>query len=219
MRKRLLAPSLLNADFSDLRKAISYIEDSADLVHLDIMDGNFVPNITFGPMIVKAIRSITDLPLDVHLMISQPVEFIENFYEAGADWITFHAEVTRHLGEVTSIIKKYGMKAGVALSPQTPVSRLTGYLEYLDYVLIMLVIPGFGGQEMIPDALKKIGEVKEAAAEQGLDMMVEVDGGIKTSNLNKVIKAGADIIVIGSSIFAQEDPRKAAEEIKRLLDR
>jgi ribulose-phosphate 3-epimerase len=219
MKKILLAPSLLNADFSDLRRSISYIEETADMIHLDIMDGNFVPNITFGPLLVKAVRSITRLPLDVHLMIAHPVEFIEDFYRAGADWMTFHAEVTRHLGEAIGIIKNYGMKAGVALSPQTPTTSLEGYLEIMDYVLIMSVMPGFGGQEMMPETLGKIGEVKRMTRGLGKEVLVEVDGGVKTSNLREVVSAGADIVVVGSSIFTQPDPRKAARQVREMLDR
>ena len=218
MRKVKLAPSLLNADFSDLRGAVSAIEGVADVVHLDVMDGNFVPNITFGPLIVKAIRSITSLPLDVHLMIAHPAEYIEDFVKAGADWISFHAEVTRHPGEILGLIHNYGKRAGVVINPQTPAARLFEYMELLEFVLVMTVMPGFGGQEMIPDALSKVNELKQEAARRGMEIEVEVDGGVKTENLELVLQAGADIVVVGSSIYAARDPRQAARDIRALLD-
>lgn len=218
MNKIRLAPSLLNADFSDLRQALSHIEDAADLIHLDVMDGNFVPNITFGPLVVKAVRSLTGLPLDVHLMIAHPAEFVEDFVAAGADWVSFHAEVTRHLGEVLGLIHSYGKRAGVVVNPQTAASRLFDYLDLIDYVLVMTVMPGFGGQEMIVEALNKVGELKEESARQGLELDVEVDGGVNADNLDAVVASGADIVVVGSSIFAAEDPRRAALDIRARLD-
>lgn len=213
-----LAPSLLNADFADLRGAISCIEGLADAVHLDVMDGNFVPNITFGPLVVRAVREITSLPLDVHLMIAHPAEFVEDFVDAGADWISFHAEVTRYPGEVLGMIHGFGKRAGLVINPQTPSDRVFEYLELCDYVLVMTVMPGFGGQEMIVEALEKVGEIKREADRLGLEVEVEVDGGVKTRNLPLVKEAGADIVVVGSSIYGAPDPRRAAEEIRRLLD-
>lgn len=213
-----LAPSLLNADFTDLRRAVSYIEGLADAVHLDVMDGNFVPNITFGPLVVRAVRSVTRLPLDVHLMIAHPAEFVEDFAAAGADWISFHAEVTRYPGEILGMIRGCGKRAGMVINPQTPAHCVFDYLELCDYVLVMTVMPGFGGQAMIPEALEKVGEIKREAARLGLEVEVEVDGGVKTENLARVKEAGADIVVVGSSIYAAPDPRRAAEEIRRLLD-
>lgn len=218
MTRIKLAPSLLNADFSDLRRALSYIEGLADAVHLDVMDGNFVPNITFGPLVVRAVREITRLPLDVHLMIAHPAEYVEDFVEAGADWVSFHAEVTRHPGEILGMIHGFGKRAGMVINPQTPAERVFEYLELCDYVLVMTVMPGFGGQAMIPEALEKVGEIKREAARLGLDLEVEVDGGVKTENLTQVKEARADIVVVGSSIYAAPDPRRAAEEIRRLLD-
>ena len=218
MSKVKLAPSLLNADFSDLRKAISLIEETADVIHLDVMDGNFVPNITFGPLVVKAIRAVTRLPLDVHLMIAHPSEYVEDFVRAGADWISFHAEVTRHPGEILGLIHSHSKRAGVVINPQTPAERLFEYLELMEFVLVMTVMPGFGGQGMIPEALSKVGELKEEAKRRGLDMEVEVDGGVKTENLNMVLRAGTDIVVVGSSIFAAPDPRQAALDIRSILD-
>lgn len=219
MKRIKLAPSLLNADFGDLRLALSYLEGAADAVHLDVMDGVFVPNITFGPLVVKAVRSITRLPLDVHLMIAHPVEFVEDFVKAGADWISFHVEVTRHPGEILGLIRSLGKRAGMVINPQTPAERVHEYLELCDYVLVMTVMPGFGGQAMIPEALSKVGEIKAEAARRGLELEVEVDGGVKTENLARVMESGADIVVVGSSIYAAPDPRRAALEIRRILDR
>jgi ribulose-phosphate 3-epimerase len=213
-----LAPSLLNADFSDLRKAISYIEGIADVIHLDVMDGNFVPNITFGPLVVKAIRGITDMPLDVHLMIAHPAEYIEDFVSAGADWISFHAEVTRHPGEILGMIHSHERRAGVVINPQTPPERLFDYLELMDFVLVMTVMPGFGGQAMIPEALGKVAALKDEAARQEVELEVEVDGGVKTENLDIVLQAGTDIVVVGSSIYSAPDPRQAALDIRAILD-
>jgi ribulose-phosphate 3-epimerase len=214
-----LAPSLLNADFSDLRDAVSIVEGVADAIHLDVMDGNFVPNITFGPLVVKAVRSITSLPLDVHLMIAHPAEYIEDFVKAGADWISFHIEVTRHPGEILGLIRSHGKRAGIVLNPQTPAQRLFDYLDLLDFVLVMTVMPGFGGQLIMPEALGKIGELKEEAARQGMELEIEVDGGVKTENLGLVLDAGTDIVVVGSSIYAAADPRQAARDIRAILDR
>lgn len=213
-----LAPSLLNADFSDLKRAISYIEESADAVHLDVMDGNFVPNITFGPLVVRAVRAITHLPLDVHLMIANPAEYVEEFVEAGADWVSFHSEVTRFPGEILGFVRNLGKKAGMVINPQTPAKRVFDYLDLVDFILVMTVMPGFGGQDLIPEALDKVGEIKKEAARQGLRVEVEVDGGVKTENLPLVLAAGADIVVVGSSIYRAPDPREAAREIRRMLD-
>lgn len=218
MRGVWLAPSILNADFGNLEKALAYIEEHADLVHLDVMDGNFVPNLTFGPTVVKAIRSRTHLPLDAHLMIAQPMEFIEDFRSAGADWISFHAEVTRHPGEVTAAIRRLGAKAGVAISPHTPAERLEEYLDDMDFALVMTVVPGFGGQSLLPECLDKIGAIKAMAAAAGRDIPVQVDGGIKEANLDQVVKAGADIVVVGSSIYSDPDPAAAAARTRKALD-
>lgn len=213
-----LAPSILNADFRDLRQAISYIDGLADAVHLDVMDGNFVPNITFGPLVVRAVRELTDMPLDVHLMIAHPAEFVEDFAKAGADWISFHAEVTRHPGEILGLIHNLGKRAGVVLNPQTPAERLFDHLDIIDYILVMTVMPGFGGQKIIHGALSKVEEIKREAGNQGVNLEVEVDGGVKAENLGLVLEAGADIVVVGSSIYAAPDPRAAAREVRKALD-
>lgn len=219
MRGIKLAVSILSADFSDLNKSISLVKGAADALHLDIMDGNFVPHITFGPLVVEAVRSMSDLPLEAHLMISHPAEFVEDFVEAGADRISFHAEVTMHLGEVLGLIHRYDRQAGVAVSPQTQVARLFDYLDLIDYVQVMAVMPGFFGQKIMPETLDKIMEIKHEANEQGRDIEVEVDGGVNNENLDKVLKAGADMVVMGSPIFAADDPAQAALEIRRRLDK
>ncbi len=218
MKKVKLAPSLLNADFGDLRKAVSLIEGAADVIHLDIMDGNFVPNITFGPLVVRAVRKMTALPLDVHLMIAHPTEFVEDFVDAGADWISFHAEVVRNPGELLRAIRGLRRRAGVVVNPQTPAHTLFEHLEAMDFALVMTVMPGFGGQAMIPEALRKVGELKSEAARRGLDLEVEVDGGVTSGNLASVLAAGADVVVVGSSIYGNADPRRAALEIRAVLD-
>jgi ribulose-phosphate 3-epimerase len=213
-----LAISILSADFSDLKRSISLVKDAADLLHLDIMDGNFVPHITFGPLVVEAVRSVTDLPLEAHLMISHPAEYIEDFAEAGADRISFHAEVTMHLGEVLGLIHRYDRQAGVAISPQTPAARLFGYLDMIDFVQVMAVMPGFYGQDIMLEALDKVMEIKQEADDQGRDIEVEVDGGINDKSLDKVLLAGADMVVVGSPVFAAEDPFKAAMDFRKRLE-
>lgn len=218
MSRPRLAPSLLNADFSDLRAAISHIEGIADVIHLDVMDGNFVPNISFGPVVVRAIRSLTELPLDVHLMVARPEDFIKDFIEGGADWVSFHAEVSPDPSGLLHQIHGEGRRAGVVINPKTPAAILFGCLEMMDFALVMSVVPGFGGQEMMPETLGKIREIKEEAARRGLEVEVEVDGGINHQNLESVVEAGADIIVAGSSIYTAADPRRAALEMRRILD-
>jgi ribulose-phosphate 3-epimerase len=218
LSKIQLAPSLLNADFAELGAAIQYVEGIADLLHLDVMDGRFVPNITFGPLVVRAVRRVTALPLDAHLMIEEPERYVEDFAKAGADWISFHLEAAADPIAVLDQIRALGLKAGMAISPATPASELTPYLEALDFALVMTVVPGFGGQSLIEDCLSKIGEIKEAAANRGRAIPVQVDGGIKTANLPEVLRAGADIVVVGASIFCQPDVRAAAAGIRGLLD-
>ena len=217
MKRVKLAVSILSADFSDLKGSISMVKGAVDLLHLDIMDGNFVPHITFGPLLVEAVRSMTDLPLEAHLMISHPAEFIEDFAEAGADRISFHAEVTMHLGEILGLIHRYDRQAGVAISPQTPASRLFDYLDLIDYVQVMAVMPGFFGQEIMPEALDKVMEIKQEAKDQDRDVEVEVDGGINLKNLDRILLAGADMVVVGSPIFKAEDPSQAAQDIRSRL--
>ena len=217
-RKLKLAPSILNADFADLRSAVGSIEPYADFVHLDVMDGHFVPNITFGPMLVETVRRITDLPLECHLMIFNPPEWIESFAEAGAARISFHARTCRDAESVIRAIRNLKVSPGLAVSPEVPLFELKPYLGLVDFVIIMSVYPGFGGQKMMPDMLNRVGAVKRDAAELGVSVEVEVDGGVKTQNLAEVLAAGADTVVVGSSIFGSGDIAAAAAEIRALLD-
>ncbi len=201
-----LAPSILSADFGRLAEEVQAVERAgADLIHIDVMDGHFVPNLTIGPLVVEAIRPVTRLPFDVHLMIENPDQYLEAFAKAGADWISVHVEACVHLHRTVSRIKELGKKAGVVLNPATPLESLTYILEEIDYVLIMSVNPGFGGQRFIPSALKKVRALKEMIAAYGLDLPVEIDGGVNLETLPEVVRAGADILVAGSAIFNTPD--------------
>jgi len=216
---KLIAPSILNADFTNLLQQIRYLEmGGADLIHCDIMDGHFVPNISFGPMIVKWVKQASSLPLDVHLMIENTDLYIDSFYEAGANIITVHQEAIVHLNRTINRIKELGIKAGVSINPSTPVSTLQHILEYVDLVLIMSVNPGFGGQKFIPSSLKKIDELSSVRQRSGLDFLIEVDGGIDLSNVQQISSAGCDIFVIGSSILKNENITAAAAEFKNLVN-
>jgi len=198
----LLAPSILSANFANLERDIKEAECAgADLLHVDVMDGRFVPNITIGPCVVEAIRKVTDLPLDVHLMIVEPENYISDFVKAGADWISFHFEATVHHHRIISLIKEQEKKAGIVINPSTPVSLLEEVLPFVDFVLIMSVNPGFGGQKFIETSTEKIEKFKQMIEEKELNPLIEVDGGIKVDNVDKVIDAGAEIIVAGSAVF------------------
>ncbi|MGB9779239.1 ribulose-phosphate 3-epimerase [Caldanaerobacter sp.] len=201
-----IAPSILSADFANLLQEVKEIEEDADLLHIDVMDGHFVPNITVGPLVVKALRQYTFLPFDVHLMIENPDFYIEDFVKAGADIITVHQEACVHLHRTIQRIKNHEIKAGVALNPATPLETLKYILEYVDMVLIMTVNPGFGGQKFIDSMLKKIKELDTIRKEQNLSFEIEVDGGINVNNIKQVVEAGADIVVAGSAIFDSPDP-------------
>ncbi|MGC8965967.1 MAG: ribulose-phosphate 3-epimerase [Caldimicrobium sp.] len=209
-RRPLIAPSLLSADFSRLKEEVKAVEEAgADLLHLDVMDGLFVPNLTFGPLVISAIRPHTKLPFDVHLMIVQPERYLKHFAEAGADLICVHAEATTHLHRAITQIKELGKLAGVSLNPHTPPEILDYVLELLDFVLVMTVNPGFGGQKFIPQCLSKIEKLKNTIVKRGLNTLIEVDGGINEKTSQLVISAGADILVAGSYIFEKEDYREA----------
>jgi len=201
-----VAPSILSADFVSLGEEIKKLEEGgADFLHLDVMDGMFVPNITFGPPVIKKIRNITDIPFDVHLMIEKPERYIEDFANAGANIITVHAEATTHLHRTIEAIKSFGIKAGVALNPATPLDSIEYVLEYLDLVLIMTVNPGFGGQKFIESTRRKIVKMREMVESRKLNVLIEADGGIKLDNYKDLTQCGLDIIVVGSGIFEAEN--------------
>ena len=210
-----LSPSLLSADFTNLKSDIEILDKSGvKYLHLDVMDGMFVPNISFGPMIIKQLRPLTNMVFDVHLMIEDPDRYVQSFKDAGADILTVHYEACKHLHRTISYIKSLGMKAGVSLNPATNIDVLDYVLEDLDLVLVMSVNPGFGGQSFIPSALDKIKNLKEKIKERNLNVIVEVDGGVKTTNVKDVVEAGADLIVSGSDIFADKENRiKAYNDI------
>jgi len=201
----ILSPSLLSADFTNLEKELSDITSGGALyVHIDVMDGMFVPSISFGMPVMKSIRKISNLCFDVHLMIEQPERYIDEFVKCGADMITVHAESTNHLNRVIMAIKEQGVKAGVAINPATPLSALEYVLEYVDMVLIMSVNPGFGGQKYIPNITEKIKNLRAMIADRHLNVDIEVDGGIKLDNVEEVLQAGANVIVAGSAVFGAE---------------
>ncbi len=213
-----IAPSLLSADFANLKEEIKSIErGGADYLHLDVMDGMYVPNITFGAPVIKKLRPITKLPFDVHLMIEKPERFIKDFVDAGADIITVHQEATSHLHRTIQEIKSYGIKAGVSLNPATSLDTLEYVLEDLDLVLIMTVNPGFGGQSFIKSMESKIKALRKIIEERDLDIILEVDGGVKLSNAVEIHNYGADLLVAGSDIFGAEDVEKRTREFKNLI--
>jgi ribulose-phosphate 3-epimerase len=214
-----LAPSILSADFLKLGEEIRAAEKAgADMLHLDIMDGHFVPNITIGPFIVEAIHGITSLPLDVHLMIEEPDKYIMDFIRAGADYLTVHYEASIHLHRSISWIKENGVRAGVSLNPATPVWCLEPILPDIDMVLIMSVNPGFGGQRFIRSAIEKIITLKRLISERNLSTIIEVDGGVKTENLKDIMSAGADIFVMGSAFFKAKDYGQIVREFRDITE-
>jgi ribulose-phosphate 3-epimerase len=201
-----IAPSILSADFTRLGDEVKEVEKAgADYIHIDVMDGHFVPNITIGPLVVEAVRRVTRLPLDVHLMISSPDQLVPDFVKSGADIITVHTEAVNHLHRSVQLIRKEGARTGVSLNPATPLEVLEYILDDLDMVLLMTVNPGFGGQDFIPEVLPKIERLKEMIEIRGLNTEIEVDGGINPDTINSVSSAGADIFVAGSAIFKSEN--------------
>ena len=214
----LLAPSILAADLSNLSQQIRLVEIAdVDWIHCDIMDGHFVPNLTFGPIVVRAARKATKLPLDVHLMIDNPDKYLEDFVKAGANSITIHQEAVIHLDRTINQIKELGVKAGVAINPSTPVELLKDVVENLDLVLIMSVNPGFGGQKFISNSINKVKETVELRKKLKSNFLIEIDGGIDNKTIKKALDAGCDVFVAGSSIFKSDNISAAAVELKNII--
>lgn len=202
MRNLKIAPSILSADFSRLKDEIEAVEAAgADWLHVDVMDGHFVPNLTIGPVVVESIRKVTKMPLDAHLMITDPDKYAREFIKAGADWISVHPDTCPDPHRTLRRIRELGARPSVAVNPDVPLSQVEGYLDDIDMLLIMTVFPGFGGQAFIPDVLQKIEEARELIAERHLPILIEVDGGIKVDNIDRVVRAGGQVIVSGSGIF------------------
>jgi ribulose-phosphate 3-epimerase len=217
MKSVMIAPSILSADFSRLGEEVRAVEAAgADVIHVDVMDGHFVPNITIGPLVVKAVRAVTDLPLDVHLMITNPDHYIQSFIDAGADWITVHVEACIHLHRTLSYIRGQGKKAGAVLNPATSLSTLDYVLDEVDLVMLMSVNPGFGGQSFIDSSLDKIARLRKMLDSVNPDAGIEVDGGIGPATIAKVAAAGANIFVAGSAVYGSGDYRAVIEEMKAL---
>ena len=219
MNNKMIAPSILSADFSRLGEDIKAVEAAgADVIHVDVMDGHFVPNITIGPLVVKAVRKVTDLPLDVHLMISDADSYIEDFANAGADWITVHVEACPHLHRTIDQIRAMGKKAGAVLNPATSLTTLDQILPDLDLVMLMSVNPGFGGQSFIESSLGKIKMLRQMLDNIGSKAGIEVDGGVSPATIARITEAGANIFVAGSAVFGQDDYQASISELKRLAE-
>jgi ribulose-phosphate 3-epimerase len=211
-----IAPSILSADFARLAEHIAMVEEGgADILHVDVMDGHFVPNITLGPPVVKSIRKVTELPLDCHLMIENPDGYIEAFADAGASMISFHPEASIHMHRTVAAIRHAGASPGIVLNPATPIGVLDEIISYVDYVLVMSVNPGFGGQKFIAGSTDKVRRLRDMIRGRGLSARIEIDGGIGPENVGEVVAAGVEMIVAGSSIFAQPDPAGAVGQLRR----
>lgn len=209
-----LAPSILSADFARLGEQVrAAAQGGAAVIHVDIMDGHFVPNLTIGPPVVKSLRKVTELPLDCHLMIDNPDEFIPAFADAGVNWISVHQEAVCHLNRTLHLIKSHDCLAGVVINPATPVDTLSEVLDIVDYVLVMSVNPGFGAQKFIPSTLHKMRQLAEIRHRQGLHFRIEVDGGVALDTVADVVRAGAEILVAGNAVFGRGDPKKNAEDL------
>ena len=216
--KKKIAPSILSADFSCLAEEIKAVEQAgADILHIDVMDGHFVPNFTIGPPIVAAIKKVTRLPLDVHLMMTNPDDFIPEFIEAGSNYLTVHVETCPHLHRTIQSIKERGIRAGVTLNPATPLSAVEPILPEVDLLLIMSVNPGFGGQKFIPSVMEKIKAARRMIDAKGLKVELEVDGGLKVENVGAISSAGADIFVAGSAIFGSKDYKETIAKMRKAI--
>jgi ribulose-phosphate 3-epimerase len=214
-----IAPSILSADFSRLGEEVGAVEKAgADVIHVDVMDGHFVPNITIGPLVVKGLKKLTSLPLDVHLMIERPERYVEAFAEAGSDWITIHAEVCPRLKGMVKRLRQLKVRPGIVLKPATSLKTLYPVLNDLDLVLIMSVNPGFGGQSFIPSTLKKIERLRNIVDQDGYPLEIEVDGGVKVENIREVAKAGGDIFVVGTGIFKTKDYEETLRMLRQEID-
>jgi len=215
---KLIAPSILSADFSKLGDEIRSVENAgADWIHVDVMDGHFVPNITMGPIVVKAVKSVTSLPIDVHLMIENPDSYIPDFAKAGATHISVHVEACMHLNRSIQFIKEFDVQAGVVLNPSTPLSSVEWVLEYVDYILIMSVNPGFGGQAFIENSLDKIRVLRGMIQKRGLSTPIQIDGGVNERTIAEISEAGVDVFVSGSAIFGSPDYKKAIESYREKI--
>ena len=219
MKKEIqISPSILSADIACLDKEVQAVTKAgADWIHVDVMDGHFVPNITFGPSVVAAVKKSTDLPIDVHLMISNPDHYIQDFANAGANLLCVHAEASVHLNRTIQLIKQNGVKAGVSLNPGTPINVLEWVIEELDYILIMSVNPGFSGQAFIPNSIKKIGSLRKILIKKNISPLIQVDGGVSSHTIADLQNAGADVFVAGSAVFGSEDYAETIAQFRSIL--
>ncbi|MDD3145942.1 MAG: ribulose-phosphate 3-epimerase [Candidatus Riflebacteria bacterium] len=216
-KSTLIAPSILSADFARMADELKVIEDSgADWIHVDVMDGHFVPNLTFGPPVIKAFKAHSKLPFDVHLMIEQPEKWLEAWRDAGADRITFHIEACRHSHRYLTAIREMGLASGITLNPQTPLCEIEYVLEECDQVLLMTVNPGFGGQQLIEPVIEKISKLRKMIDAKGLKTLIQVDGGISLKNAQRICEAGADVLVMGSAFFTATDKKTLVREVQSL---
>ncbi len=214
-----IAPSLLSADFTKLAEQIKMVEEAgADWHHLDVMDGRFVPNITFGPIIVEAVKRIAKLPLDVHLMIVDPEKYIPTFIDSGADWITFHYEAVNDVPAIVSEIRRFNVRPGVSINPETPLNKIVPYLDSIDLVLLMSVHPGFGGQDFIPKTIDKVVELVQLRDNYNYSFLISIDGGVNLDNTKLIVDAGVDVLVAGSSIYGADNPAKVIKRMRDIIE-